>query len=121
MTKGSVLGIAAACVMMTSCGGGKSSPTMPSGPTGATIHIPAGAAPLTTTAYAPNPVNVQVGATVTWVNDDSESHTSTSSAGAWDSGSLPPGARFSFTFQTVGSFNYQCLVHPNMVGTVNVQ
>ena len=121
MTKPSMLGVAALCLMSVTCGGGKSSPTMPSGPAGATIHIPVGASPLTTTAYVPNPVNVQVGATVTWVNDDSVPHTSTSSSGGWDSGNLPPGGRFNFTFRSAGSFNYLCLVHPNMVGTVNVQ
>lgn len=117
------LGLIVVVTLLAGCGG--KSTTSPAGPSGSggttTIHIPPGASPLTTTAYNPNPVSIQVGTTVTWVNDDSESHTSTSAAGVWDSGNLGPGGRFSFTFQAAGAFNYKCLVHPNMVGTVNVQ
>jgi plastocyanin len=45
----------------------------------------------------------------------------TSDTGAFDSGSLAPGAKFSFTFQTRGSFPYHCTPHPGMVATVVVQ
>ena len=112
-----------ATLIIIGCGG-KSSPS-PTGPSGsgaaATIHIPVGASTLTTTAYAPNPMTVQIGTAVTWVNDDSVSHTATSGSGVWDSGNIGPGSRFSFTFQSAGAFNYLCLVHPNMVGTITVQ
>ena len=114
--------IAVVGVLVGGCGGGSSKPpTTPSGGGPAPGHIPVGATRLTTTAYVPNPLNVQVGAAVTWINDDTESHTSTSQAGGWDSGNMPPGSRFTFTFRSAGSFNYLCLVHANMVGTVNVQ
>ncbi len=112
--------------LMIRWGGKARSPAMPTptpSGTGAVtaIRIPLGATPLTTTAYVPNPVTVQIGATVTWINDDNVSHTSTSSVSVWNSGDMPPGSRFSFTFQTAGVFNYLCLVHPNMVGTITVQ
>lgn len=78
-----------------------------------------GAAGLTTTAYAPNPINITVGTTVTWTNNDSLTHTVT--GGGFDAGNLAPGAGGSVTFSSPGSFAYHCAIHPNMVGTVNVQ
>jgi plastocyanin len=76
---------------------------------------------LTTTAYTPNPISVSVGGTVMWMNNDSIAHTSTSDNGTWDSGTMAPGASFSRTFPTAGTFTYHCAIHPNMVGTVTVQ
>jgi plastocyanin len=34
---------------------------------------------------------------------------------------IGPGRTFSRTFQTAGSFQYHCSIHPGMVGTVSVQ
>ena len=83
--------------------------------------MPRGATALTTTAYVPNPVTVSMGTTVTWVNSDVDPHTTTSNTNAFDSGTMNPGATFSFRFQSSGSFSYICLIHPNMVGTIVVQ
>jgi plastocyanin len=68
----------------------------------------------------PDDVNVAVGATVTWMNTDSVSHTSTSDASGWNSGIVAPGGQFSFAFQTAGTFRYHCAIHPGMIGTVIV-
>jgi hypothetical protein len=116
--------VVVACVL-AGCGGKDASPVTPSPPAGPpapmTIRIPLGATPLTTTAYVPNPATVQMGTTVTWINDDNVSHTSTSNVSVWNSGDMPPGSQFSFTFQSAGSFNYLCLIHPNMIGTITVR
>jgi plastocyanin len=66
-------------------------------------------------------VDVAVGDTVTWMNTDTVAHTSTSDASAWDSGSVAPGGQFSRAFQTAGTFQYHCAIHPGMVGTVVVR
>jgi plastocyanin len=66
-------------------------------------------------------LNVAVGTTVTWRNTDSTSHTSTSNAPGWNSGTVAPGGQFSFAFQTAGTFPYHCAIHPGMVGTVVVR
>jgi plastocyanin len=78
-------------------------------------------------AYSPNPIDVKVGEGVTWTNDDSQIHTATSgAAGAadagsvFDSGILSPDATFDFVFDTAGTYDYHCTMHPQMVGTVNV-
>jgi len=85
------------------------------------VSIVPGAATRTATAYSPNPLSVSLGTTVTWVNDDNVAHTSTADSGAWDSGTLQTGGRFSVTFQSAGTVTYFCSIHPGMVGSVIVQ
>ena len=76
---------------------------------------------MTTTAYAPNPIAIAVGGTVTWTNNDSTTHTSVANGGAWNSGAIAPGGTFAMTFVSAGSFPYHCSIHPGMAGTVTVQ
>jgi plastocyanin len=89
------------------------------------VSIVPGSSTLTDTAYQPNPVQVSVGSTVTWTNDDAQPHTATSGQnatpdGRFDSGIMAPQATFEHTFTEAGEFPYFCLLHPNMVGTVSV-
>ncbi|HEV3433556.1 MAG TPA: plastocyanin/azurin family copper-binding protein, partial [Nitrososphaera sp.] len=89
------------------------------------VSIVPGSSSLTTDAYSPNPVQVSMGTTVTWTNDDAQPHTATSGQnstpdGRFDSGIMAPGATFDFTFTEAGEYPYFCLLHPNMVGTVSV-
>ena len=89
------------------------------------VSILPGSSSLTTDAYAPNPIQVSVGGTVTWTNDDSQPHTATSGENAtpdgfFDSGIMAPSATFEHTFTEAGEYPYFCLLHPNMVGTVRV-
>jgi plastocyanin len=85
------------------------------------VSIPVGAQALSNRAYSPDELNVPVGTSVTWMNTDSIAHTSTSNAAGWDSGIVAPGGAFSFTFQTAGTFQYHCAIHPGMIGTVVVR
>ena len=71
-------------------------------------------------SFSPNPVEVKVGETVTWINDDSGRHTVTSKDGTFDSGAMGKGESFSFTFDKAGKYPYFCSPHPGMVGTVVV-
>ncbi len=72
--------------------------------------------------YHPDVVTVQRGATVVWKNTDASAHTVTSrEAGVFDSGVMGPGEEFSFVFETSGTFEYYCMIHPVMVGSVQVQ
>jgi len=71
-------------------------------------------------AFQPASLQVAVGATVTWTNADSTAHTVTSDTGAFDSGPLAPGASFSQTFTTAGTFTYHCQIHPFMTATIVV-
>ena len=90
------------------------------------VSIAPGSSSLTTDAYQPNPIQVSVGTTVTWTNNDAQPHTATSGQnvtpdGRFDSGIMAPAATFDFTFTEAGEYPYFCLLHPNMVGTVNVR
>jgi aldose sugar dehydrogenase len=94
-------------------------------PNATSVSIVPDSSTLTDTAYQPSPVQVNVGETVTWTNDDSQPHTVTSGEGAtpdgrFDSDIMASGATFSHTFTEAGEYPYFCLLHPNMVGTVSV-
>lgn len=71
-------------------------------------------------SYSPNLVEVKVGETVTWVNDDSTVHTATSNDGTFNSDVLFREQSFSYTFDKAGEYPYFCDIHPDMVGTVIV-
>lgn len=92
-----------------------------------------GASTLTDTAYSPNPIEVKVGQTVVWTNDDTAFHTVTSGlVGAADAGKLfdsglagptaltTQGKTFEHTFDAAGEIDYSCTLHPAMVGKVIV-
>jgi plastocyanin len=88
------------------------------------VSIVPGASTLTTDAFSPNPIQVSVGATVTWTNNDAEPHTV--NAGEYATPSrlfdsyIPPAGTFEHTFTEAGEYPYFCLLHPNMVGTIIV-
>lgn len=76
-------------------------------------------------AFQPESVTVPAGTTVTWANADGVDHTvtsgtvsqaagsvTTSTDGRFDSGVLPGGGRYSFTFSTAGTYTYFCALHP---------
>ena len=91
-------------------------------------EIKPGSSSLTTDAMTPNPINANVGDTVTWINKDSTPHTITSGTGGQPDGKfdsspnfnplMAPQQSFSHTFESAGDFPYYCALHPNMVGTV---
>jgi plastocyanin len=72
-------------------------------------------------AFVPAGLEVHVGETVTWENDDEEIHTIASRDGAFASPGLDGGERFSFRFEKPGTYEYGCGLHPQMKGTVVVR
>ena len=73
------------------------------------------------TAFTPNSLQVAVGTTVTWVNNDTVQHTVTSDTKLFDSGPLDPGGKFTYTFTQAGTFAFHCSIHSSMTGTITVQ
>jgi amicyanin len=71
-------------------------------------------------AYQPANMQVRAGTTVTWTNQDNVPHSVTFKNGMKDSGLLSQGQSFSYTFNTPGTYQYYCTVHPYMVATVTV-
>jgi plastocyanin len=72
-------------------------------------------------AFIPQTLTVPVNSTVKWKNLDGITHTVTSDNASWDSGNIPAGSTFKFTFTATGTFHYHCTIHPLMTGTIIVQ
>jgi len=70
--------------------------------------------------YAPDPVRVQAGGKVIWLNQDSATHTATADDGSFDTGQIDEGKLKSETFKQPGTFTYHCEIHPQMHGTIEV-
>ena len=70
--------------------------------------------------FNPNTLTVAKGTKVTWVFKDSTSHTVTGDGGL-SSSELNSGGTYAFTFNTAGTFNYICSIHPSMKASVTVQ
>src|SRR5579883_2145912 len=128
--------------LLVACGGGGTgaastptvAPTPTTAPTAAPTDTPTPTAAPTTApaangnsitianfAFAPASLTVKVGTKVTWTNNDSATHTVTDLKGAFDSGDLPTGQSFSFTFTKAGTYNYHCAIHSSMTATIIVQ
>jgi plastocyanin len=93
--------------------------------TATSVSIVPGSSTLTTDAFSPNPIQVSVGTTVTWTNNDAQPHTVVSGenvtpSGLFTSPIIAPQATFEYTFTQAGEVPYFCTLHPNMVGTVSV-
>ena len=84
-----------------------------------TISIPASDI-YGSTNYSPRTVTVQIGGSVVWTNKDGGKHTTVSDTGLWTS-DIAPGADFTRTFPTAGTYNFHCSLHPGMTGTITVQ
>jgi carbon storage regulator CsrA len=74
-------------------------------------------------AFSPRQLTVTVGTKVSWVNRDDVPHTATSTSKprAFHSGTLDTDDTFSHVFQTPGTYEYFCAVHPNMTGKIIVK
>ena len=77
--------------------------------------------------YDPETIDITVGTTVLWENKDNTMHTATSgnpdsgADGVFDSDILAAGDTYEFTFNDAGNYDYYCILHPWMIGTVNVE
>lgn len=49
--------------------------------------------------------------TITWHNEDTFTHTVTSTTGAFNSGDIKPGTTWTYTFSTPGNYSYYCVYH----------
>lgn len=71
--------------------------------------------------FDPETLVVAPGTTVTWLNEDEEIHTITSSDGLFTSSALEDAESFSRVYSTPGTFEYHCALHPQMNGKVIVR
>ncbi len=72
--------------------------------------------------FNPGTLDMAVGDTVTWTNNETDGtvHNITSDENVFVSPDVPPGATFSFTPSSAGTYNYHCRFHPQTIGTLNV-
>jgi len=102
----------------------------PTGPTTHTVDIPVGSSvpgcEENNACYLPANITINAGDTVEWVNADTAAHTVTGGSpadgpsGVFDSSLVMADATYTFTFEDAGMYDYFCMVHPWMVGTVTV-
>jgi plastocyanin len=72
-------------------------------------------------AFTPADLTIPVGTTVVWTNMDAAAHDVVSTdGGPLDSPNLATGDTFEFTFDTPGTYEYFCSLHPDMTGTITV-
>ena len=88
--------------------------------------------------YEPANVTIKVGETVEWLNNGGLVHSVTAvpaeasspkdvalpgGAATFDSGFMPPGSKFQYTFTVPGTYRYFCVPHEalGMIGTVVVK
>lgn len=77
--------------------------------------------------YDPQDITVITGTTVQWFNEDETIHTVTSgspeegASGVFDSSIIDAGGTFSYTFNSAGLYDYYCIVHPWMIGSVTAE
>ena len=69
-------------------------------------------------SFYPKITQIQAGDTITWTNNDISVHTVTSNDVIFDSGMLMPGDTFEQTFEKPGLYEYYCMLHPWMTGTI---
>ncbi|MBW3632489.1 MAG: cupredoxin domain-containing protein [Chloroflexi bacterium] len=73
-------------------------------------------------AYNPQAIDVLVGGSVTWTNQDNAPHTATGlDRDALQSGAIAFGESFTQSFDTAGTIEYFCEFHPNMKGSIVVE
>ena len=102
----------------------------PTGPTTHVVDIPAGTSvpgcEENNACYTPADITINAGDTVEWINIDTAAHTVTGGSpadgpsGVFDSSLVMADATYAFTFDDSGNYDYFCMVHPWMVGSVTV-
>ncbi|HEX2697470.1 MAG TPA: hypothetical protein VHM28_07140 [Anaerolineales bacterium] len=75
---------------------------------------------ITSTGFTPSAIQVKVGTTVTWTNNDTSTEAFTSDIDGLDSGPLEQGGMFVYTFTEAGTFVYHSTSDSTLVGTVIV-
>ena len=70
--------------------------------------------------YEPDPVTIEEGGKVIWVNRDAAPHTATADDGSFDTGTIEQDKLKSESFKQPGTYAYFCEIHPDMRGTVEV-
>ena len=103
--------LAAAAIGLAACGGSDDEPAAAKASGGTAVAV-------ADNSFSPASLKVAVGDAVTFENEGQIAHTVTGDD--FDSGSLAPGATFTFEASEAGTFSYVCTFHPGMQGSIEV-
>jgi len=94
-----------------------------SSPNSVVVIIQSGASVNASRGFEPAALIIVIGvnSTVIWKNEDSDWHDVHSDTGLFYSGIIQPGASWSYTFTSPGTYPYLCDPHPWMTGTIIVE
>jgi plastocyanin len=70
--------------------------------------------------FDPADLQITVGDSVEWTNNDDRDHNVTAKDGSFKSANLGNGATYKYTFKKAGKFSYGCTLHPRMKGSIDV-
>ncbi len=70
--------------------------------------------------YKPNTITINKGDKVMWINMDFGIHTVTDNQGSFSSKDLRPDQTFEYIFNSIGTYDYHCKLHPDMTGKIIV-
>jgi plastocyanin len=71
--------------------------------------------------FSPAELQVRRGERIVWVNKDLFPHTVTSTAHAFDSGSIAANSSWTYIESKTGEYAYGCTFHPTMKGVLKVR
>ena len=71
--------------------------------------------------FTPSELTVARGDTVVWSNTDFVPHSATSRNSAWDSKAIEANGSWRFAARDAGRYDYYCVLHPVMKGTIVVR
>jgi len=70
--------------------------------------------------FEPDHIDVHIGDTITWVNQDLVAHTATAEDGDWDTEMLEKSQSKSLQVTKGMTGEYFCVFHPHMKGKINI-
>jgi plastocyanin len=107
-----VVMLAAIVAFVSACSSGGTTGTGTTGTTGGTVIVEKNI------AFSPTTLNVKVGDTVTFENQDSVAHHVV--VGTTDLGQQQPGQNVTWKADTAGTYEFRCVIHPSMTGRITV-
>ncbi|MEI6131476.1 MAG: cupredoxin family copper-binding protein [Bacillota bacterium] len=120
-----ILGLVVTAVLgFSSCNSSSSGGYSNTNPTAAPSNVPVQAGKVVSIsnfAFDPASLTIKVGETVIWTNNDSVGHNIAISSLNLVSPTFAAGGTFSQMFNSAGTYDYSCGIHPSMKGTIVVQ
>ncbi len=122
-TRNTLAGAVVAILVLGGCGEDEEAEE-PASPRSAPATEAAAAADDATTVtiedftYAPVPLRVQAGTSITVENNDETAHTLTADDGSIDTGAIEGGASAEVEVTDAGRIEYHCEIHPSMKGVI---